>query len=217
MRSAFIYPDDSRWRAALARTRHDVYHLPEYATLCGKHENGEPLAFYAEAGDSVCLIPLLSRLLKKAWRLPKTAALHTRSNVKSTTCGNEYVPFQVLQGLFQQPVRKRLPEELGSPLDWCDLVSPYGYPAPVYAHAGQERTHGFLGAFGSAADEVGACSVFLRLHPLFEEETGAPTALSACVRHGETVCVDLTHSEEELLYGGRLAKLTGQVSGTLSE
>ena len=42
MRSAFIYPDDSRWRAALARTRHDVYHLPEYATLCGKHENGEP-------------------------------------------------------------------------------------------------------------------------------------------------------------------------------
>src|ERR1039457_6107346 len=48
---------------------------------------------------------LSNRLLKKAWRLPKTAALHTRSNVKSTTCGNEYVPFQVLQGLFQQPAK----------------------------------------------------------------------------------------------------------------
>ena len=154
MLSTFIRPDDVRWPAVLERARHDVYHLPEYLTLCAKSENSEPLAFYAEEGGAACLIPLL---------------------------------------------RKQIPESFDAPQTWCDLASPYGYPGPLYTHAlDEELIAAFLTAFRCAADELGACSVFLRLHPLFESAVGVQIPFSAYVRHGETVSIDLTRSEEEM-------------------
>ena len=153
MISTFIGPTDPLWRAVLERTAHDFYHLPEYVTLSGRHENGKPLAFYSEAGEAACLIPLLAR---------------------------------------------RLPPHLDAPQAWCDLVSPYGYSAPLFTHPGDgEGVARFIGSFCAAADELGACSVLLRLHPLLKAQIGWMNPLTACVRHGQTVWIDLTHSEEE--------------------
>lgn len=154
MLSIFIGPADLRWRAVLERTKHDFYHLPEYVTLCGKYEDSEPLAFYAEDGEAACLIPVLL---------------------------------------------KRMPGHLDAPPAWCDLASPYGYPAPLYTHPQDgERVGVFLNAFRCTADELGACSVFLRLHPLFGGPVGVRMPFSAYLRHGETVSVDLTRSEDEM-------------------
>jgi lipid II:glycine glycyltransferase (peptidoglycan interpeptide bridge formation enzyme) len=53
-------------------------------------------------------------------------------------------------------------------------------------------------AFRAAADELGACSVFLRLHPLFGGPVGVGVQFSACLAQGETVSIDLTRTEEEM-------------------
>src|ERR1035438_4024044 len=154
IKSTFIGPTDPRWRAFLEHTLHDVYHLPEYVTLCGRHQNDQPLAFYAEDGEGACLFPLLAR---------------------------------------------RLPKHLDAPEDWCDLASPYGYAAPLFTHpTDRDGVTRFLREFYAAADELGACSVLLRLHPLLEARMGWINPLTACVRHGQTVRIDLTRSEERL-------------------
>jgi hypothetical protein len=63
MIAEFIDPNDPRWEAALARSRHDFFHLPDYLSLCSKHEGGGPVAFYAEDGGTVFLAPLLLKSL----------------------------------------------------------------------------------------------------------------------------------------------------------
>jgi hypothetical protein len=159
IQSTLIGPDDPRWRGVLARAAHDLYHLPEYVAVLGKHEGTQAFAFYAEDAEAACLIPLL---------------------------------------------RRRLPEQLEAPATWCDLVSPYGYPAPLYTHPeDSERAERFLNAFVAAADELGACSVFLRLHPLLSDGVRVRAALSSCCTHGETVSIDLTRTEEEMWHQTR--------------
>jgi len=63
MHTDFVSPSDNRWNEALRALGHDVYDLPEYVALCGKHENAAPVAFYASEGTQYCLIPLLQRSL----------------------------------------------------------------------------------------------------------------------------------------------------------
>jgi hypothetical protein len=96
-------------------------------------------------------------------------------------------------------LRKRLPEHLNAPLDWCDLTSPYGYASPLYSHPNNaERVLAFLRTFCAAADELNVSSAFLRLHPLMGANYGPGVPLSAFVSHGETVAVDLTRSKTEM-------------------
>ncbi len=57
----FITPDDPRWCRLLRETRHDLYHLPEYAVLCAAHEGGRPVAFFAETAHNRFLAPLLMK------------------------------------------------------------------------------------------------------------------------------------------------------------
>ncbi len=58
---ALISPADVRWREALALVRHDVFHLPAYATLEAEPMSGDAQAFlYCEAGN-VLLLPLVVR------------------------------------------------------------------------------------------------------------------------------------------------------------
>jgi len=61
--AALLSPNDSRWRRFLDRAPHAAFHLPEYARVAGHYERGEPVAFYAEDGDSALLIPMLVREL----------------------------------------------------------------------------------------------------------------------------------------------------------
>lgn len=157
--ATFIGPSDTRWGEVLNCAKHDFYHLPEYLKLCGRYENGEPVAFYAEDGQSACLIPLLV---------------------------------------------KRTPESLAAPSSWCDLVSPYGYPCPLYTQqVDADRVSLFLAAFQEASDELGASAALVRLHPLLDMPTENAMPLTACVRHGETASIDLTLSEDEIWHQTR--------------
>jgi hypothetical protein len=66
----FIAPGDSRWRHVLGRVPHDVYHLPEYAAFCARHEGGVPTAFHAASNEKEILIPLLVRPLPPVSGMP---------------------------------------------------------------------------------------------------------------------------------------------------
>jgi sugar O-acyltransferase (sialic acid O-acetyltransferase NeuD family) len=151
--ATFIRPSDARWGEVLRCARHDFYHLPEYLELCGRYENGEPVAFYAEDGLSACLIPLLL---------------------------------------------KRIPESIEMQSSWYDIVSPYGYPCPLYTQqVDADRVSRYLKAFQEVSAEIGVCSAFLRLHPLLEAPAGiAP--LTTYVGQGETASIDLTLSVDEM-------------------
>ena len=70
MIAEFIEVDDPRWREALCRTRHDVYHLPEYTSVAARYEGGTPTAFYAVEDDCVFLMPLLIRAVPAALGAP---------------------------------------------------------------------------------------------------------------------------------------------------
>lgn len=53
--------DDPRWREALGRLRHDVYHLPEYVRLDSEWNRAHPGAFLARSGDEELFLPYLLR------------------------------------------------------------------------------------------------------------------------------------------------------------
>lgn len=63
MIAEIIGPQDPRWKAFLAETPHDFYHLPEYLSFSAAHEGGDPIAFYAETTGARFLAPLLLRPL----------------------------------------------------------------------------------------------------------------------------------------------------------
>lgn len=63
MIAEFISPEDPKWARFLDGHWHDFYHLPEYVRLCARHENGIPVAFYAESQGSSFLAPLIIRQL----------------------------------------------------------------------------------------------------------------------------------------------------------
>ena len=98
---------------------------------------------------------------------------------------------------------KRSPESIKTQLSWWDIVSPYGYPCPLYTQqVDADRVSAYLRAFQEVSDEMGACSAFVRLHPLLDTPAGiAP--LTAYVRQGETVSIDLTVSEDEMWHQTR--------------
>jgi len=59
--AALLAAPDAAWAEALARLRHDVYHLPQYVQLDARMAGGTAAAFrYDEAGH-VLLIPLIVR------------------------------------------------------------------------------------------------------------------------------------------------------------
>lgn len=61
MSCELIGPADPRWRAALERLPHDIYHTPEYARFSAEHEDGEPAAFYGSHGGAELLAPVVLR------------------------------------------------------------------------------------------------------------------------------------------------------------
>jgi hypothetical protein len=89
------------------------------------------------------------------------------------------------------------------PEDCClDATSPYGYPCPILKTSGQAETDGgFFGraivALKAALTELGVVSAFFRLHPLIPLPEDLLRQHGCLVRHGQTVVVDLTLSEEE--------------------
>jgi Acetyltransferase (GNAT) domain len=70
MIAEFISPQDPRWQRHLMLAKHDFYHLPEYVALNTKHEDGTPVAFYAEIGQAAFLVPLLIRKIPASLGAP---------------------------------------------------------------------------------------------------------------------------------------------------
>jgi Acetyltransferase (GNAT) domain len=70
--STLIGPADPKWTRFLGNTRHDFYHLPSYVRMTSKFECAAPIAFYAEAGQSSLLLPLLIRPIPEHLGFPKT-------------------------------------------------------------------------------------------------------------------------------------------------
>lgn len=70
MIAEIIGPTDSRWKAFLAESPHDFYHLPEYLSFSAAHEGGEPIAFYAETAEARFLAPLLLRAVPPVLEAP---------------------------------------------------------------------------------------------------------------------------------------------------
>ncbi len=59
----FVSSFDPEWGEALAKVRHDYFHLPGYLQASASHEGGESVAFLLEAQDYGMLVPLLKRPL----------------------------------------------------------------------------------------------------------------------------------------------------------
>ncbi len=103
---------------------------------------------------------------------------------------------------------KKLPIQLQLPDFWCDFASPYGYPAPVFSCPDDtELIASFVELFRQESDKAGACSVFLRMHPLLESRLPLHSPMSRIVTHGETVICDLMLQEEETLHETRSGHL----------
>lgn len=63
----FILPDDPRWTRALARIKHDFYHLPSYVEVCAREDGeAEAVAYIFEDEENVMLLPLLRRRIPGA-------------------------------------------------------------------------------------------------------------------------------------------------------
>jgi sugar O-acyltransferase (sialic acid O-acetyltransferase NeuD family) len=98
---------------------------------------------------------------------------------------------------------RRLPDSLGAPLYWCDLVSPYGYPCPLFTQPMEaDRVSAYLTALQETSDEIGACSVFVRSHPLLDKPEGT-VSHTAYIQQGKTVSIDLTLSEHDMWHQTR--------------
>lgn len=90
-----------------------------------------------------------------------------------------------------------IPTVLNAPRDWCDCVSPYGYPGIVLSPP-QEQLPLFLDAFCCVARERGIVTAFIRLHPLFPLAQDPLAQLGRLIQHGPTVHISLSHSKERI-------------------
>jgi hypothetical protein len=61
-----VDPSSPRWRNALARVAHDVYHLPGYTVVEATRAGGRPVAFWWRDGGDELLLPLMIRRLPGA-------------------------------------------------------------------------------------------------------------------------------------------------------
>lgn len=86
-------------------------------------------------------------------------------------------------------------------LDVVDIASPFGYPG-ILLSAAAERDCDFVtrahDAFVSSLRSQGACSAFLRLHPILSSLPDKVVEEHATITYGETVSVDLTLTEAQM-------------------
>ena len=62
LRREILRVGSPEWAATLSRLRHDVYHLPDYVDFAARRQvSGEPLAFVAEQGGNLMMVPLIVR------------------------------------------------------------------------------------------------------------------------------------------------------------
>ena len=94
---------------------------------------------------------------------------------------------------------KNVPEAFHAPADWRDASSPYGYPSPLVTDPDDASfLLKALNAFREIGAEQGIISAFLRLHPLLPLPLEGFDGSGTLIKHGNTVYINLSLSEEEL-------------------
>lgn len=115
--------------------------------------------------------------------------------------GGAPVAFYAQQGgdaLLLPLLMREPPTYLGAPSDWCDVISPYGYPGPIATpNASPEFLRSAIAAFRRVAREYGIVSAFVRMHPLRSVPIDLLEGLGDVVLHGSVVYVDLAQTEEQ--------------------
>ena len=102
-------------------------------------------------------------------------------------------------GLLLPLLVRPLPKNLGTQIDGCDALSPYGYPAPILFGSPDEiTTSRLLQQLVDLGKERGLVSVFVRMHPLLPFPKGPLRELGLLVQHGQTVHCDLNLSAGEM-------------------
>ena len=82
-----------------------------------------------------------------------------------------------------------------------DIVSPYGYPGIVLsesAYHAPEFLKSAMSEFISILRDKKICSAFLRLHPILNEGLNEIYPSDICKVTGETICINLNLSNEEI-------------------
>jgi hypothetical protein len=79
-----------------------------------------------------------------------------------------------------------------------DAASPYGYPGLIVGGGEAGPLSALLNGLLTGLAGVGVCSLFVRLHTLLGQAVGELSELGRVVRHGETVWIDLTLTDEQL-------------------
>lgn len=103
------------------------------------------------------------------------------------------------QAAFLAPLLIRpLPDYLGEAW-WQDAAAPYGYPTPLmYPAVDDAMLTRFLETFVRISIDSHLVTSFFRLHPLLKLPAKPLRSFGKLMKHGETVSVDLTLSEDEL-------------------
>jgi len=95
-------------------------------------------------------------------------------------------------------ILRPIPEQGG---DLLDAISPYGYPGPLLHHR-KDGSDGFLSRAISELPRVlqqhRVVSLFMRCHPLMSIRLDPFDSVGSIVRHGETVYMDLTQSNDQI-------------------
>ncbi len=106
---------------------------------------------------------------------------------------------ETAEALMLTPLLLRpIPADLGMPADWQDASSPYGYPSPlVVPRDSNDCVRQMLKIFLQEAQRRNIVSAFIRLHPLLTLPMETLGEFGEVVRHGRTVYMDLSLSDEE--------------------
>lgn len=143
--------------------------------------------------------------------LPKYVALSAKDRLSAPDANGEPVAFHAeddeghrfLATLIVRP----LPETCESPGPLFDAITPYGYACPLVINEQNTPIDPFLdeaiAQFRTIAKNRGIVSVFMRSHPTIPLPIEALRRGGTLVQHGQTICIDLTATLEELWHQTR--------------
>jgi hypothetical protein len=157
----------------------------------------------ADAGESDFLAPEDPRWLGFLARAPHDT-YHRPGYVRvaAAHAGGRPCAFWARSGaaeLLVPLVRRALPEGLGAPADWTDVIAPYGYAAPlVTPGAAPAIERALIARFVEGCRAHGIVSAFCRLHPLLGSPLAALADHGQVYEHGQTVYVDLALDADAL-------------------
>lgn len=145
------------------------------------------------------------------YHLPKYVALSARDRLSAPDANGQALAFHAedddghrfLATLIVRP----LPNSCATSRPLFDAITPYGYASPLVINERDVPVEPFLDAaiqaMSRGLQERGIVSVFMRSHPTIALPQESLRRAGVLVQHGQTICIDLTVSLEELWHQTR--------------